>query len=169
MTRVIFVCLGNICRSPMAEAVFQHLVDAAGLTGQFQVESRGTGAWHVGEPAHPGTQRVLAKRGIAYQGCAQHLEPHDLDDPQTYVVVMDSENWREVQRRFGDVPRLHRLLEFAGRTQERDVPDPFYTGAFEQVYALVEEGCRGLLAAIRAEEGVQRLGKADGNAMRSGL
>lgn len=154
MIRVVFVCLGNICRSPMAEAVFQHLVDAAGLTERFSVTSRGTGNWHVGEAAHPGTQRILDRHGIAYQGRAQQLTAQDVSDPQTYVVVMDGDNEREVRRRFGDLPRLHRLLAFARRAQVPDVPDPYYTGEFERVYGLVEDGCRGLLDAIREKEGV---------------
>lgn len=151
MIRVVFVCLGNICRSPMAEAVFQHLVDSADLTDRFSVTSRGTGNWHVGEAAHPGTQRVLARHGIAYQGHAEHLTAQDVRDPQTYVVVMDDDNEHEVRRRFGDLPRLHKLLAFAQHTSERAVPDPYYTGEFERVYRLVEDGCRGLLAAIREE------------------
>jgi hypothetical protein len=73
MIRVLFVCLGNICRSPMAEAVFQHLVNEAGLVAQIVVDSAGTGDWHVGEPAHTGTRRVLTQRGIAYNGRARQV------------------------------------------------------------------------------------------------
>lgn len=152
--RVMFVCLGNICRSPMAEAVFQRLVDDAGLSDQITVDSAGTSAYHVGEIAHPGTRRVLAGHGIQYDGRARQIKSQDLNDGDTYVVAMDSENLEELRRRFGDVPHLHRLLDFATHTQVHDVPDPYYSDNFDYVYRLVDDGCRGLLEAIRKEEGL---------------
>ncbi len=161
MITVIFVCLGNICRSPMAEAVFQRLVDEAGLSEHFRIESRGTGAWHVGEPAHSGTRRVLAAHGIAYVGRAEQIGRPDVADSQTYLIAMDAENMATLRQRFGAHPRLYRLLDFAPHLSERDVPDPYDTGGFEQVYELVAAGCRGLLAAIRAgNERLERLKSA---------
>ncbi len=153
MVRVLFVCLGNICRSPMAEAVFQKLVDEAGLSDQIAVDSAGTGSWHVGEKAHPGTRRILAKHGIDYDGRARQIRRQDIH-PDTYLIVMDQDNHREVSRRYGDQPRLHRLLYFANHPDVRDVPDPYYTNNFEYVYRLVSDGCQGLLATIREQEGL---------------
>jgi protein-tyrosine phosphatase len=150
MIRVLFVCLGNICRSPMAEAVFQHLVNEAGLADQIKVDSAGTGDWHVGEPAHAGTRRVLSQRGIAYDGRARQVAVRDMSE-QSYIVAMDESNLRELRRRFGDHTPLYRLLDFAGG-EVRDVPDPYYTGSFDYVYELVEAGCRGLLAMICEKE-----------------
>lgn len=151
MVKVLFVCLGNICRSPMAEAVFEQLVDAAGLTGMIAVDSAGTGSWHEGEKAHRGTRQVLSQHGITYEGRARQLQDDDLS-PATYIVAMDQSNLSDIRRRFGAHPRLVRLLEFASSTTERDVPDPYYTGNFAYVYRLVEDGCRGLLAHIRQQE-----------------
>lgn len=154
MVRVLFVCLGNICRSPMAEAVFQRMVDEAGLSARVQVDSAGTSSYHTGEPAHPGTRRVLSRHGINYSGRARQIAAGDVADETTYLVAMDSENLAELRSRFGDVPHLYRLLEFATQTPVHDVPDPYYSDNFDYVYRIVEDGCRGLLATIRRNEGL---------------
>lgn len=151
--KVLFVCLGNICRSPMAEAVFQKMVDEAGLSDKISIDSVGTGSWHVGEKAHPGTRRVLAQHGIEYNGRARQVRPDDMD-LQTYVVAMDQSNLNDLRRNFGQHPRLYRLLDFASQNEERDVPDPYYNDNFEYVYQLVTDGCAGLLATLRAQEEV---------------
>lgn len=152
--RVLFVCLGNICRSPMAEAVFQRMVDNAGLSGAIQVDSAGTSSYHVGERAHPGTRRVLAHHGIEYDGRARQLKADDVSNGTTYLVAMDAANVEELQLRFGDQPRVYRLLDFATNTPVHDVPDPYYSDNFDYVYRLVDNGCRGLLATIRSNEGL---------------
>ncbi len=155
---ILFVCLGNICRSPMAEAVFQQMVKAAGLEGEIKVDSAGTGSWHEGETAHPGTLKVLRKHGIAYDGRARQVRPQDFTLANSYIVVMDESNLHNVRRLTNTHQHLYRLLEFADKaTQQRsglDVPDPYYTGNFEHVYQLVEESCRNLLATIRQREGL---------------
>jgi protein-tyrosine phosphatase len=150
--RVLFVCLGNICRSPMAEAVFQRMVDNAGLTDKIEVDSAGTSSYHVGERAHPGTRRVLAHHGIEYDDRARQLRLDDVSNGTTYLIAMDAENAAILRERFGDQPHIHRLLDFASNTPVHDVPDPYYTDNFDYVYRLVDDGCRGLLAAIRANE-----------------
>ncbi len=152
--KVLFVCLGNICRSPMAEGVFRHLVEEAGLSGKIEVDSAGTSSYHIGERAHPGTRQVLKAHGIAYNGRARQVTQADVLDSSTYIVAMDSSNLQDLRRRFGDKPNFYRLLDFASHTQEKDVPDPYYTGGFDYVYQLVEDGCRGLLATIRQKEGL---------------
>jgi protein-tyrosine phosphatase len=153
--RVLFVCLGNICRSPMAEAVFQRMVANAGLTDKIEVDSAGTSSYHVGERAHPGTRRVLAHHGIEYDDRARQLRLDDVSsNGMTYLIAMDAENVEILQERFGDQPHIHRLLDFASNTPVHDVPDPYYTDNFDYVYRLVDDGCRGLLAAIRANEGL---------------
>lgn len=135
----------------MAEAVFQKRVDKAGLAEQIRVDSAGTGPWHVGEPAHSGTLRVLAEHDIVYHGRARQVSRRDMS-PDNYVIGLDNSNVRDLERQFGKHARLYRLLDFAQETNERDVPDAYYTGNFERVYELIEDGTRGLLAAVRREQ-----------------
>jgi protein-tyrosine phosphatase len=151
--RVLFVCLGNICRSPMAEGVFRQLVHNAGLDDRIDVDSAGTSSYHVGERAHPGTRRVLAHHGIQYDGRARQIRADDGAGETTYIVAMDQDNIEDLRARFGNHPRLFRLLDFATSAAVRDVPDPYYSNNFDNVYRLVEDGCRGLLKAIRSNEG----------------
>ena len=153
--RVVFVCLGNICRSPMAEGVFAHLVEEAGLSDRFEISSAGTGGYHVGERPHKGTQAVLKEHGIRYDGRAQQLAAEDVAGDGSWIIVMDSSNFQDVERRFGRRPRLKKLLDFAHNfPNERDVPDPYYVGGFDVVFDLVQDGCQGLLAEIRRVEQV---------------
>ena len=136
----------------MADGVFQQMVKEAGLENKILVDSAGTGSWHVGEQAHQGTRKVLKQHGIPYNGRARQVATADMQDENSYIIAMDSSNLSDLRRRFGDHPRLYRLLAFARHTNERDVPDPYYTGNFEYVYQLVLDGCQGLLKMIREQE-----------------
>lgn len=149
---VHFICLGNICRSPMAEGIFQHLVDQAGLTNEIRVDSAGTGRWHIGEQAHPGTRQILKQHGITYHGRARQVNRSDKD--VAYLIAMDENNLQELERLYGRQKNQHLLLDFAQNSQQRSVPDPYYTGNFNVVYELVLNGCQGLLETIQRENGL---------------
>ncbi len=154
--RVMFVCAGNICRSPMAEAVFRHLVDKAELAPYFEIASSGTGGWHIGERPHRGTQAELKRRNVSLgEKRAQQLQRSDLNT-YDYIVVADGENLYDIQR-LEQPPRgeLRRLLEFAPTSPTLNVPDPYYSGGFDHVYDLVLAGCQGLLEYIRRKEAIE--------------
>lgn len=154
MVNVLFVCLGNICRSPAAEAVFRSLVEREGLAGRIACDSAGTGSWHVGKAPDARMRAAAKRRGYdleslrGRQVTARDFERFD------YVLGMDGENLANLSILCpkGREARLGRLLDFAPEVGRRDVPDPYYGGAdgFERVLDLVEAGARGLLADIRA-------------------
>ncbi|MGF1504370.1 MAG: low molecular weight phosphotyrosine protein phosphatase [Chloroflexi bacterium] len=151
---VLFVCLGNICRSPMAEAVFQQMVDDAGLSEQIRVDSAGTGSWHTGEAPHRGTQRVLREHNIAYDGRARQVAVADFDTFD-YLIAMDRSNLRnitdQIEAHGGTDAHVGLLLDFASGADVDEVPDPYYDGRFEYVYQLVTDAAEGLLAHIREQ------------------
>ena len=156
MINVLFVCLGNICRSPMAEAIFQDLVAKEELSDQFHIDSVGTGSYHEGDSAHRGTRRVLANHGIRCESISRQVTRNDLDLAD-YIIAMDHHNISDLQYSTRGMPlngQVHLLLDFANSTRVREVPDPYYSGNFEEVFQLVESGCKGLLTHIRTEQGI---------------
>ena len=149
---VLFVCLGNICRSPMAEAVFRHMVAAEGLEDRFLIDSAGTGNWHIGKPPHHGTRGILDEYGISYEGLkARQVSAEDFSEFD-YIVAMDVQNEKDLRRLSqSEHAQIVKLLDLVPDMMNKEVPDPYYTGNFEEVYELVGKGCRALLERIRQE------------------
>ena len=148
MTRILFVCHGNICRSPMAEFVMKDLVQKAGLEAQFHIESAATSTEEIGNPVYPPARRKLAEHGIDCAGkTARQLTNADYDQFDL-LIGMDQANLRNMHRICGGdfAGKLHLLMDYTDRPG--DVADPWYTDDFETTWRDVLEGCEGLLRAV---------------------
>jgi len=153
MKSILFVCLGNICRSPTAEAVLRALAAREAPELGIEVDSAGTAGYHVGEPPDPRTRAAAARRGYDLEPLrARVVEAADFERFDM-ILAMDAENLRVLRRRAPKAAheRLRLLLEFAPQAQHTEVPDPYYGGpnGFEHVLDLIEEAVRGLLAHLR--------------------
>jgi protein-tyrosine phosphatase len=156
-TRLLFVCLGNICRSPTAEGVMRELVHEAGLEDSIELDSAGTGAWHVGSPPDARAVSAARARGITIEGFARQIRRDDFDDFDL-ILAMDRSNLRELRQLADGAAgraKLSLLREFdpAGAgDQDLEVPDPYYgaAGGFDEVLDLVQAACAGLLARMDA-------------------
>lgn len=151
MVKVLFVCLGNICRSPMAEAVFRDMVKRENLEDKIQIDSAATSSWEHGNPVHHGTRDKLKEVGISVKG--MHSRPlNDNDLAADYIIGMDDSNITNIKkfirgRKTGEVKKL---LEYAG--EDRIIDDPWYTGDFEATYRDVVARCTALLEKIKKED-----------------
>jgi len=134
----------------MAEAVFRHNVSEAGLADSFVIDSAGTGRWHLGEEPHPGTQRILREHGIPCTGRSRLFTHVDLE-AWDYIVAMDSANVSDILALGDGGERLSLLLDHAPSVGVRDVPDPYYTGRYDETFTLVRRGVAGLMERIRKE------------------
>jgi protein-tyrosine phosphatase len=150
--RILFVCLGNICRSPMAEGVFRRLVEEEGLADHFEIDSAGLGAWHLGQAPDDRAQAAARARGIDISGqSARQAQPDDFDRFDL-LLVMDRTNLAELKRVAPAEARakIRPFLDFAPNAGTKDVPDPFYGGTegFDHALDLIEAAARGLLAEL---------------------
>jgi protein-tyrosine phosphatase len=154
--RILFVCLGNICRSPTAEGVMRRLVRDAGLEDAIEIDSAGTGAWHVGHPPDPRSTEAARRRGTVLEGRARQVTAADFEDFDL-LLAMDASNLHELRQRAPDgaaAAKVRMLREFdpaSADALDLDVPDPYYGGprGFDSVLDLVEAACAGLLEEIR--------------------
>lgn len=151
MIKVLFICHGNICRSPMAEFIMKKLVSDAGLEGKFDIASAATSSEELGNPVYPPARRKLAEHGI---GCAGKTARRITADDYTkydLLIGMDYANMRNMTRVFGgdSEAKLKMLMDYTSRPGE--VSDPWYSGDFNRAYIDIEEGCRGLLTDLRAK------------------
>ena len=149
MIKILFVCHGNICRSPMAEFVFKDMVKKAGISDSFYIASAATSTEELGNPPHRGTREILNRLGISFDGkYAVQITRADYDK-YDLIIGMDSANIRNLKRILGEDKenKIYKLLEFAGLS--RDVDDPWYTGKFEKTYQDILTGCEYLLRFLK--------------------
>ena len=148
MITILFLCHGNICRSPMAEFVMKNLVKKAGLEQRFQIESAATSTEEIGNPVYPPARRKLSEHGIDCSGKRAHQLLKSDYEKYDLLIGMDHANLRNMQRICGGDPdgKMHLLMDFTNRPGE--VADPWYTGDFDTTWRDVEEGCPGLLQKI---------------------
>ena len=149
--KLLFVCLGNICRSPAAEGVFLHLLNERGLSDRFEVDSAGTGGWHVGNPADRRMQAAAKRRGIHLPSRARQIELHDLEHFDL-VLTMDDDNLEAVKGLAHEAgaratAQIRPMLSYGQRHSETEVPDPYYGGeaGFDHVLDLLDDACAALL------------------------
>jgi len=151
MVRILFVCMGNICRSPLAQGVFEDVLRREGLEDEVFVDSAGTGSWHVGSPPDERALGAASLRGIDISAQrARRIAPEDCQNFD-YILTMDEENYHMVSSLCRGSAVVRPFLDFAVDSSEREVPDPYYGGpdSFERVLNLVEEASEGLLEDIR--------------------
>ncbi len=152
--RILFVCLGNICRSPSAEAVFRALIEKKGVAEEFEIDSAGTSGWHEGEPADRRMQHHAQKRGYHLTSLSRPVHPESDFETFDYIVAMDHENLNELKLmapRTGHKAKLFLMTDFAHNLSHDGVPDPYYGGenGFELVLDLLEDAGIGLLTYIQ--------------------
>lgn len=153
--QLLFVCLGNICRSPSAENIMNHAIAQAGLSDRIVCDSAGTSSYHIGSPPDARMQAAGRRRGLKLKGRARQLQPEDLAKFDL-ILAMDRENYRDIlhldsQGIYKDKVRL--MCDYAQNHRDRDVPDPYYGGesGFDYVMDLLEDACQGLLQEIKAD------------------
>lgn len=146
MTRILFFCLGNICRSPMAEFIMKDLVAARGLSDRFFIASAGTSDEETGNPLYPPAARQLDRHQVAHTlHSARQLQKSDLCE-YDLLVGMEARNLASARRMLGDSPKLQRLLDYT--SSPHDIADPWYTGDFDTAYREIREGCEALLMRL---------------------
>lgn len=155
--KVLFVCMGNICRSPAGEGVFRALVEERGLSDRIAIDSAGTISYHAGDPPDGRMRAAGKRRGYDFRGSARGVRAEDLE-AFDWIVAMDRRNLRDLEALRDGAPTRGRIVMFTDYCMEhadRDVPDPYYGGdrGFEHVLDLLEDGCSHLLEAVLAEGG----------------
>jgi len=153
MKKVLFVCWGNICRSPSAEAVFNSVVKKAGIEKLFEIDSAGTIAAHSGEPADARMRKHAATRGYSLDSVSRKFNPQTDFDKFDYIIAMDDKNYNDLARlarNSNDVLKISKMTDYSLALKYTEVPDPYYGGAqgFELVLDLLEDACAGLLKQI---------------------
>lgn len=147
LIKILFICLGNICRSPMSEAYMRHIINSNSLENKISVSSKATSSYNIGDAPHKGTQEILKKYNIDFSNIfSEKLTKKDLEDSD-YIIVMDDSNMENVLK-MNPNKKVYKLTDFIKESTHDYIPDPYYTGDFNLTYELVSNGCNGLLDYI---------------------
>ncbi|MBC1424525.1 low molecular weight phosphotyrosine protein phosphatase [Listeria seeligeri] len=154
MIKVVFVCLGNICRSPMAEGLFRAEVEKAGLTDEIVIDSAATGTWNLGKPPHKGTKEILKKHHVDYQSMkARKISAIDFAEAD-FIIGMDQQNLSDLRSLANDSnATIRSLMSFVPGQEDKDIPDPYYTGDFNETEQMVTAGVKALFRFITKKMG----------------
>ena len=156
MVKVLFVCLGNICRSPTAEGMFRKILEDNALVDDIMIDSAGTHAYHLDQPPDLRAQEAASRRGIDISALRGRRATEQDIEEFDYVLAMDQQNYHNLISIRGDSKNIRLLLDFSENYPNDEVPDPYYGGAngFERVLDMIEDACQGLLADIRQRHAV---------------
>lgn len=151
--RILFVCLGNICRSPAGEGIFKKMINDTGLSNRIEVDSAGTSGWHQGELPDSRMRQHGSRRGYKFDSLSRKFVSRDFDEFDI-ILAMDDSNYHNIMRMAPDLEsekKVHRMVEFSRKYNHDHIPDPYYSGAdgFELVLDLLEDACEGLLEEIK--------------------
>ncbi|MFC2124431.1 low molecular weight protein-tyrosine-phosphatase [Bacteroidota bacterium] len=149
MVKVLFVCLGNICRSPLAEGVFKNAIKIRGLSGKIECDSAGTSTWHIGEIPDPRSIEIAEENGISLDHFGQQVNGRDFSEFD-YIVAMDDNNRQvliSIERRSGGKAKIIKMMDFDDYRSGGNVPDPYYGGhdGFQRVFNMLEESCSNFI------------------------
>jgi protein-tyrosine phosphatase len=154
--KILFICLGNICRSPGAEAVFRRMVEKEGLSDRIEIDSAGLTDYHAGEPADERMQKHAGKRGYHLTSISRPVDPEVDFDPYDMIIAMDNQNIRDLERLAegtSAVNKIFKMTDFCSECRYDEVPDPYYGGdeGFELVLDLLEQACSGLINFLKEQ------------------
>lgn len=149
MKKIVFVCLGNICRSPMAEFVMKDLVKKANIENKICITSAGTSGEHNGEGMHYGTKNKLSSLNIEHKGFISKKLTQNLCDESDFLITMDDSNFKNVIKNFAQTERkVLKMTDFAPHLGYKEVPDPWYSGNFDETYTIISQACKNLLEKL---------------------
>ncbi len=156
-TRILFICMGNICRSPLAECMFRDLAGVRGVEDRFEIDSAGTTSYHVGDPPDQRVRAVAKRNGLVVDGAARQVHERDFETFD-HLICMDEDNREQILARGAPQEKVRLLLEIDPNTPMAEVPDPYYGegDGFELVHRLVKSACAALLDELLADETARR-------------